>query len=89
MPTVDERLASLEARMDTMNDLRILLIELRGDMNRQFTDVREDMHRRFDHLDRRVLAVDEKEDRHFTWVIGIQVASILAVMGVFGALFSR
>ena len=75
--------------MDTMNDLRILLIELRGDMNRQFTDVREDMHRRFDHLDRRVLAVDEKEDRHFTWVIGIQVASILAVMGVFGALFSR
>src|SRR3970040_349923 len=59
MPTVEERLASLEARADAMADLRTAITdlrgdtnrqftELRGDMNRQFTEVRDDMNRRFD-----------------------------------------
>jgi tetrahydromethanopterin S-methyltransferase subunit G len=37
MPTVEERLASLEAKVDTMSDLRSLITELRGDMIGRFT----------------------------------------------------
>ena len=54
MPTVEERLASLEAKVDTMSDLRDLIAEVRGDMNGRFTEMnvrftelREDMNRRF------------------------------------------
>ena len=122
MPNVEERLASLEARMDTMSELRGLIIEMRGDMNRlviemrsdmnrqfsevredmdrqfsevrgdmtrQFSEVRGDMNRQFSEMNLRVHALDEKEDRHFTWVIGIQVASILAVVGVLAGAYYR
>jgi hypothetical protein len=75
--------------MDTMNDLRALIIEMRGDMNRQFAEAREDTHRRFSDINQRVQSLDEKEDRHFTWVIGIQVASILAVVGVLASAYYR
>lgn len=50
MPTVDERLASLEARMDALPELRNLITELRGDMNAQFADVRGNMNARFTDL---------------------------------------
>jgi len=39
MPTVEERLASLEAKVVTMSDLHGLIAELRGDMNGRFTQV--------------------------------------------------
>ena len=95
MPTHDERLASLEARMDAMSDLRSLIAELRGDMtdrfnevNGRFTELRADINarfggvdRRFDSLDQRLAALDEKGDRHFTWMVGTQVAVLLAVIG--------
>jgi len=92
MSTVEERLASLEARMDTMADLRNLITDLRGDMNRQFTELRTDMNRRFEALDqkgdRHFIVLNEKIDRHFTWLAGIQVALLLGVVGALvGAYF--
>ena len=143
MPNVDERLASLEARMETMNDLRSLIIEsrsdmtrqftelrgdmnrqfaelrgdmarqfadvrteftevrgeigqvrgeiggLRGDMNRQFLEARDDTNRRFELVDRRMLALDAKEDRHFTWLIGIQMAFFIAIVGALAGAYYR
>jgi hypothetical protein len=44
MPTVEERIAALEAKVDTMADLRMLIGELRGDMNRQIGELRGDMN---------------------------------------------
>ncbi len=111
MSNVEGRLASLEARMDTMSEVRALIIEMRadmnrqfsethgdtnrsmiemrGDMNRQFADARDDSHRRFGDIHQRVQSLDEKEDSHFTWVIGIQVASILAVVGMLAGAYYR
>lgn len=77
MPTYEERFASLEARMDAMSDLRGLIAELRGDMNQRFNDVNQ----RFDDVNRRLAALDEKGDRHFTWMVSTQVAVLLAVVG--------
>jgi hypothetical protein len=81
--------------MDAMSDLRSLVAELRGDMNDRFTEVngrltelRADMNsrfggvdRRFDGVDGRLAALDQKGDRHFTWLVSTQVAVLLAVIG--------
>jgi chromosome segregation ATPase len=50
MPTVEERISSLEAKVDAIADLRHAIGELRTDMNRQFGEVRADMNRQFDEL---------------------------------------
>ena len=50
MPSVDERLASLEGRVDVMAHLPGVVSELRGDVNRQFTELRGDMNRQFTEL---------------------------------------
>jgi hypothetical protein len=104
MATVEERLASLEARVDAMADLRGVIAELRGDMNRQFAelrgdmnrqfaDVREDMNRQFvelrEDINRRLVALDEKGDRHFTWMVGTQIGVLLAVIGALVGAYYR
>jgi len=88
MPTVEERLASLEAKVDTMSDLRNLIVELRGDMNWRFTDMngrftelREDMNRRFIDMRGDVKGLDQKVDRQFIWLVGTQLALLLAAVG--------
>lgn len=47
MPTTDERLASLEARVDTMDDLRTVITDMRSEMQREFAAARADMQREF------------------------------------------
>jgi len=109
MPTVEERLASLEAKVDTISDLRNLIVELRHEMNARFTDVnarfteinarftevngrfgdvngrftelRDDMNRRFTEMRGDVKALDQKVDRQFVWLVGTQLALLLAVVG--------
>jgi hypothetical protein len=129
MPSAEERLASLEARMDRMDDLHAVIAGLRGDMTRQFTELRADMtrqatelrgdmnrqfdlmrsgvDRRFEQVDRQfdvvhgqlgelrsdtnrlIEALDVKIDRHFTWVVGIQVALMVAVIGAMAGAYYR
>ena len=98
MSTVEERLASLEARMDATLDLRNLILEFRGEMNRRFDQVDrrfEAVERRFDAVDRRFDSVDrrfeggdrtsegldQKIDRHFMWLVGTQIAMLVAALG--------
>jgi hypothetical protein len=73
-----------QARSDTSRQLN----HVRADMSRQFDRVRAGMGRQFDlvngrldRLDYRVDIVDQKVDRHFTWVVGLQLTLMLAVMG--------
>jgi hypothetical protein len=103
MPTVEERLAMLEGRMDGMGDVRTLIASLGDQMNRGFEGLRAEMRdlrgemnrrfeqidRRFEHLDRRITTVDEKNDRHFTWVVGLQLTMMVAVVGVLLAAYLR
>ena len=63
MPTVEERLASLEAKVETIADVRSLISELRGDMNARFTEVHTrlaDMDARFTRLDTRFGDMDTR-----------------------------
>ena len=54
MPSVEERLTSLEARVDAMSDLRTLIAELRTDTNARFAELRADMNARFTVVDGRI-----------------------------------
>ena len=107
MPAVEERLASLEARVDAMSEMRNLITELRGDMNarfidvtdrftelredmnRRFTEFREDVNRRFDEVNGRLVVLDQKGDRHFTWMVSTQVALLLTVVGALVTAYFR
>ena len=80
MPTLDERVAYLEGRTEDhtgavseirndVRDLRSEVRDLRGEINK----LRDEMNRRFE-------AMEQKIDRNFTWGIGIQLASVVAIV---------
>ena len=98
MPTLEERVAALEARFDaqTMSttDVRAALTEVQADMNRRFEHVgqrfdelQDQMNRRFeqvhDHMNRRFDAADQK----FTWLVGIVVTGFIAVISTVAGAF--
>lgn len=72
---VDKRFEQVDKRFEQV-DRRFEQVDKRFDV----------MERRFDRTDARLDAMDAKIDRHFTWLVGIQMAGFLAV---FGALVSR
>jgi hypothetical protein len=143
MATSDERIASLEARVETMDDLRKVITDMRSDLQRDLalvcTDVREfrgdmraslddvradarqfrnemraalaeiraearesrnemqaalagirsdarefrtDVARQFADVNRRFEGLDQKVDRDFRWIVGIQMTVMSAVMTV-------
>ena len=76
MPSLEERVAYLEGQngehagaFDGVRD------DLR-DVRNEVRDVREEMIRRFERADRRF----EQMDTRFTWVVGLQFATLLAVI---------
>src|SRR6185436_2921636 len=88
MPSLEERVAYLEGRfsehMQTVVALRDDSGLLRTDMNRRF----EQIDQRFDRIDGRIESLDAKVDRQFTWLVGLQMATLLAVVAaVLGAYF--
>lgn len=84
------RFADLRGEMyDWLTELRgdvsQRLTGLRGDMTRQYADV----HVRFTDMDRRFTTPDDEGDRHFTWLVGTQVALLLAVVGALVGAYYR
>jgi len=103
MPTLEERVAYLEGRFgehtQTTDALRDDISDLRDEMNRRFAQVDQrfaQVDKRFDQIDGRLTrgdgrldSMDGKIDRHFTWLVGLQMATLLAVVGaVLGAYFT-
>jgi len=78
MPTIEERVAYLEGRGE---DHPAAIAEVRLDVR----ELRAEMIHRFEHVDRRF----EQVDRKFTWMIGLQFATLLAVLGALLDLSSR
>jgi TolA-binding protein len=103
MPTLEERVAALEAKVDAQamsaSDVRSALTGLQDQMNgrfeqvdHRFVELQDQMNRRFEQVDhrfdhfqgqmnQRFDTFDQKTDRHFTWLVGIQVAVLVAVVG--------
>ena len=86
MPTLDERVAYLEGRLEehssTVDTLRSDIQEFR----RQFENRIDGVYSRMDRLDSRMDALDARVSRQFTWLVGIQIVMFIALMSAIGRL---
>jgi len=84
MPTVDERLAALEAKVDAIADLRALVLEMRAEMNQRFGQIDQrfgQIDQRFGLIDQRFVQIDAKVDRNFVWSTGLMLTGFISVIG--------
>jgi chromosome segregation ATPase len=95
MPTVEERLAYLEGQgqehshaMSHFRDVvgrleqRMDRLEQRMDgLDRKVDRYREELAARIDRLDLRLDSLDAKVSRQFVWLVGIQVTTLVTVLG--------
>jgi hypothetical protein len=76
MPSLDERVAYLEGRTEehaaAIGEVRADIRELRAEMIRRF----EQVDRRFEQIDGRFHHIDNR----FNWLLGLQFATLLAVI---------
>jgi len=85
MPTIEERVAYLEGKVEEHSrgfaELREMIIHLDQKVDR----FREELASRIDSLDARLNgrmdSLDTKFSRYFLWTIGIQITVLLAVIG--------
>jgi hypothetical protein len=74
MPSLDERVAYLEGRLeDHSGSVTALRDDLRLGIDR--------LDNRMDGLEARIDRLDDKVSRYFTWLVGIQIGVLIAVVG--------
>ena len=84
MPSVEERLATLEGRIQEqavfMADVRGSTVdairELRRDVDQRFEELRRDVDQRFEHVDRRF----DRVERLVMWMLGVTPTGFTAVV---------
>ena len=95
MSTLEERVAFIEGQVSeqshAMVEVReaVRMLEHRVDGRFEAMDWRfeaidrrfEAVDRRFDTVDRRIDALDEKLSRYFVWLVGLQVTTLVAIVG--------
>ena len=85
MPTIEERVAYLEGQVSdhthTLVEIRDSIRHLEARTDNRFDQLERRLDARFDAIDRRFEIMDEKVARHFTWVVGIQVTTLVAIVG--------
>ena len=88
--TAEERVTEVEYKVAenarSIDGLREAIVEGFKAMDRRF----EAMDRRFEAMeqrfDRRLEVVDENMSRQFRWIVGIQITTLLAMIGAIGAI---
>jgi chromosome segregation ATPase len=111
MPTLEERVADLEARMKP--DLREEMIRGFERMDGQFARMADQFARmegrfehfesrlerledrfdriedRFERMENRFERLEDKVDRHFVWIVGMQLTMMMTMIGVLAAAYFR
>lgn len=73
MPTLDERVAYLEGRLEEHSSS---VDRLRQDIR----ELRDRLEARMDRLEARMDGFDGKLSRQFTWLVGMQIVMFIAIM---------
>ncbi|HET9267940.1 MAG TPA: hypothetical protein VFO31_07235 [Vicinamibacterales bacterium] len=85
MPTLEERVAYLEGQVSehshTLIEIRDSIRHLEQRLDARFDHIERRFETRFDVNDRRFEGLDDKVARHFTWLVGIQVTTLVAIVG--------
>jgi hypothetical protein len=87
MPTLEERIATIEGRMTP--DLREEMQRGFAETRQEFAMVRAEIARGFERLDDRFDRLDDRMQRQFTWLVSIQLTTMVTVIGVLAAAFLR
>ena len=74
MLTIEERVAHMEGQVSEQS---YALQEARDAVRH----LEHRMDARFEAVDRRLDALDDKVSRQFTWMVGIQVTTLVAIVG--------
>jgi hypothetical protein len=78
MPTLEERVAFLEGQVSdhtqTLIDIRDSIRQLEHRFDRRFETLEDKLDRRYD-------AADDKMSRQFSWLVGIQLTTLVAIVG--------
>jgi hypothetical protein len=79
---IRESIRTLERRLDARFDqVEQRLTQLDSRTDNRLDQVERRFETRFDVIDRRFEGLDDKVARHFTWLVGLQVTTIVAVLG--------
>jgi hypothetical protein len=85
VPTLEERVAYLEGQVSehshTLIEIRDSIRHLEQRLDARFDQIERRFETRFDVNDRRFEGLDDKVARHFTWLVGIQVTTVIAIVG--------
>lgn len=88
MSTIEERVACLEGQVSeqshSMMEVRDAVRHLDQRIDSRFEGIDrrfEAIDRRFDTVDRRIDSLDDKVSRQFIWLVGIQVTTLVAIVG--------
>jgi uncharacterized coiled-coil protein SlyX len=78
---IRDTLKDIDQRIDRV-DQRIDRVEQRIDRLEQRMDARFDaIDRRFEAIGHRFAGIDDKMSRQFLWIVGIQITTLVAVVG--------
>jgi uncharacterized coiled-coil protein SlyX len=81
MPSVEERLASLEGRVNEQSQMFATMRDLLAALERRIDRFEQRVEARFDAIDRRFEALEDKLSRNLLWTVGIHVTVLVVVMG--------
>ncbi len=86
MPTIEERVAFIEGQMSEQSHALIELRDAVRSLNQELRDavrhLDQKMDARFDlEWTRRFESMDDKISRHFVWIVGVQVTTLVAIVG--------
>lgn len=70
MGTLPERVSYLEGKVEEQSQTFSAIRDLLGEINR-----------RIDRLEQRLDALEDRMSRQFLWLVGIQITTLLAVVG--------
>lgn len=70
MGTLQERVSYLEGKVEEQSQTFSAIRDLLGEINR-----------RIDRLEQRLDAIEDRMSRQFLWLVGIQITTLLAVVG--------
>ena len=81
MPTLEERVAYLEGQVSEQSRALVGVRDALRHLEQRVDARFEAVDRRFDTVDRRIDALDDKVSRQFVWLVGIQVTTLVAIVG--------
>lgn len=81
MPTVEERVAFLEGQVSEQSHGQLEIRDAIRSLEHRVDTRFEAVDRRFEAVDRKIDSLDDKVSRQFVWTVGIQVTTLVAIVG--------